>query len=71
MIFKKNCTSNVIIVSLIESIQKSVDDKQITCGVFIDAEKTFDTVDHTYCWINYLIKVLEIFQIGSSNINCT
>ena len=42
LIKKKTC-----IISLIEIIQKSVDDKQIACGVFIDPEKAFDTVDHT------------------------
>ena len=35
------------IISLIENIQKIVDDKQIACEVFIYLEKAFDTVDHT------------------------
>ena len=34
-------------ISLIENIQKSVDDKQIASGVFINLEKVFDNVDHT------------------------
>ena len=35
------------IISLIENIQKSIDNKQIECRVFIDLEKALDTVDHT------------------------
>ena len=44
--WKKFSTSHAII-SLIENIQKCIDDKQIACGVFIDLEKAFDTVEHT------------------------
>ena len=36
-----------LFISLIENIQKSVDDKQIASGVFINLEKVFDNVDHT------------------------
>ena len=43
---KKISASHAIIISLIEKIQKSVDDKQTAYGVFIDTEKTCDTVDH-------------------------
>ena len=45
--FQKIFSTSHAIMSLIENIQKSVDDKQIACGVFIDLEKAFDTVDHT------------------------
>ena len=45
--FRKNFSTSHAIISLIEKKQKSVDDKQIAHGVFIDPEKAFDTVDHT------------------------
>ena len=45
--FQKNFSISHAIISLIENVQKSVDDKQIATGVFIDLEKAFDTVDHT------------------------
>ena len=35
------------IISLIKNIQKGLDDEQVACGVFIDLEKAFDTVNHT------------------------
>ena len=50
------------IISLIENIQKFVDDKQIPGEVSVDLEKAFDTV---CCWINCLITVLEELQIGA------
>ena len=45
--FQKIFSISHAIISLIENVQKSVDDKQIATGVFIDLEKAFDTVDHT------------------------
>ena len=42
---KKHSTSHALI-SLTESIKKSLDDKQKVAGVFIDLEKAFDTVNH-------------------------
>ena len=47
MDLKKKISTSHAIISLIENVKKSVDDKQIACGVFIDLEKEFDTVDHT------------------------
>ena len=35
-----------ILISLIESIEKAIDNKVFVCGVFLDLEKAFDTVDH-------------------------
>ena len=44
---RKKFSTSYAIISLIENIQKGVDDKQIACGVFIDLGKAFGTVDHT------------------------
>ena len=46
MDFEKNVLHPAFIC-LTENIQRSVDDKQIVCGVFIDLEKTLDSVCHT------------------------
>ena len=43
--FRKNFSTTHVIISL--NIQKSTDDKKITCGSFIDPEKAFDTVNYT------------------------
>ena len=44
--FRSDYTSNNTIVSLVESIKKYIDNDNYVCSVFIDLEKTFDTVDH-------------------------
>ena len=45
--FRSNHSCNHAILSLTEHIRKLLDDGQLVCGVFVDLEKAFDTVDHT------------------------
>ena len=42
---KKNSTAHAVI-SLIENIEKAIDNKMFVCRVFVDLQKAFDTVDH-------------------------
>ena len=35
-----------VIIKLIEDTEKSLDNKQSVCAVFIEFQKAFDTVDH-------------------------
>ena len=44
------------LITITEDIKKSIDDGKLTCGVFIDLQKAFDTVDH-----KILLKKLEIY----------
>ena len=45
MIFiKPSRQSNII--TLTENVQGGLDDKKFACGVFIDTEEEFDTVNH-------------------------
>ena len=37
---------SIAILTLLESIQKALDDGQFACGIFIDLEKAFDTLSH-------------------------
>ena len=41
----KHSTSHALI-SLTEKIRKSIDEGKLSCGIFIDLQKAFDTVDH-------------------------
>ena len=34
------------LINVTENIRKALDDKNIGCGVFVDLQKAFDTVDH-------------------------
>ena len=33
-------------ITITEKIRKAIDNGEITCGVFLDLQKAFDTVDH-------------------------
>ena len=44
--FKKTFSTARAVISLIENIEKAVDNKMFVCGVFVDLQKAFDTVDH-------------------------
>ena len=44
--FRKQHSTNHTLLSIVEKIRSSLDKKMYTCGVFIDLEKAFDTVNH-------------------------
>ena len=44
--FRKQHSTNHAILSIIEDIRNSLDKREFVCGVFIDLEKAFDTVNH-------------------------
>ena len=43
--FRQYSTSHALI-NITENIRKALDDGNIGCGVFVDLQKAFDTVDH-------------------------
>ena len=44
--FRSGCSVNHALTSLSELIKKDFDEDKFACGVFIDRQKAFDTVDH-------------------------
>ena len=38
--------TNHALITITEKIRKAIDNGEITCGVFLDLQKAFDTVDH-------------------------
>ena len=44
--FRKNHSTSHALVSLTEEIRNALDNNSFACGVFIDLQKAFDTVDH-------------------------
>ena len=44
--FRQRHNVNHALVQITESIRKSLDDGNFACGVFIDLQKAFDTVNH-------------------------
>ena len=44
--FQKYFSTAHAVISLIENIVNAMDNKMLLCGVFVDLQKAFDTVDH-------------------------
>ena len=44
--FRSKHSTNHAIISITEHIRKLLDDGQYVCGIFVDLEKAFDTVNH-------------------------
>ena len=44
--FRKNHSTSHALIYLTESIRKALDENCYSCGVFVDLQKAFDTVDH-------------------------
>ena len=56
--FRKNMSTAMAIIELVEEITTAIDEGKTTVGVFINLKKAFDTVDH-----NILAKKLEHYGI--------
>ena len=44
--FRLQYSTSHTLTNITENIRKALDDANIGCGVFVDLQKTFDTVDH-------------------------
>ena len=44
--FRKKYSTNHALLSIVEQINTNLDNKKFACGVFVDLQKAFDTVDH-------------------------
>ena len=44
--FRKQYSTSHALINITENIRKALDDGSMGCGVFVDLQKTFDTVDH-------------------------
>ena len=45
--FRKQMSTSLAIIELVEEITNSLDNHEATVGFFIDLKKAFDTVDHS------------------------
>ena len=44
--FRQQYSTSHVLTNITENITKALDDVYIRCGVFVDLQKAFDTVDH-------------------------
>ena len=44
--FRKGYSTEYVILETVEKLKSSVDDQKITCGIFLDFSKAFDTINH-------------------------
>ena len=44
--FRQKSSTVHVLISLTESIRKNLDEGNIGCAIFVDLQKTFDTVEH-------------------------
>ena len=44
--FQENHSIDHALISMTESTRRSIDNKKYGCGVFVDLQKAFDTVNH-------------------------
>ena len=61
--FRSKHSTNHALIEITESIRKALDNKNFACGIFIDLQKAFDTVNHSI-----LVNKLDYYGIrGISN----
>ena len=44
--FQKNMSTSLAIIEITERIRRSMEDKKVGCGLFVDLSKAFDTINH-------------------------
>ena len=44
--FRQQYSTSHALINIIGNIRKALDDGNVGCGVFVDLQKAFDTVDH-------------------------
>ena len=56
--FQKKISTAYAVINHTENTEKAIDNKMFVCGVFVDLQKAFDTVDH-----NTLLHKLSLYGI--------
>ena len=57
--FRKQHSTNHTLINITENIRNALDSGQFACGIFVDLQKAFDTVDH-----EILLKKLNHYGIS-------
>jgi retron-type reverse transcriptase len=57
-VFRQGYSTQYAMLSIIDKIQKAIDNRSTRCGIFLDFSKAFDTVNH-----NILVNKLEYYGV--------
>ena len=57
--FRKAHATHHAIIDIVGASQTNMDQRLFTCGIFVDLKKAFDTVNHKYFLINFIIMAFE------------
>ena len=59
--FRNKHSTNHALISIIDKVNEALDNKKVACGIFVDFQKAFDTVNH-----DILLKKLSHYGIRGS-----
>ena len=63
--FRQKFSASHALINLTENIRQALDEGDIGCGIFVDLQKAFDTVDH-----EILLSKLDYYGIRGISNNC-
>ena len=68
--FRKGYSTEQAVLEITDNLNSAIDNKQITCGLFLDFSKAFDTVNHDiFCSLNYIL--MESVQLHLNGLKAT
>ena len=62
--FRQKYFTTHALISLAEDIRKNLDEENIGCGIFVDLQKAFDTVEHDVLLAELNIMVSMVLQMS-------
>jgi len=58
--FRDKHSTQHAVLDIVNAIHENIDHNVVSCGIFLDFKKAFDTVDHSVLLISCIIMVLEV-----------
>ena len=68
--FRPKYSTNHALINLTESIRESLDEGSFGCGIFIELQKAFDTVDHKILLHKLEYYGNEAYVMTGSSLTC-